>query len=137
DIQGALGSVQMDRAEGLIELRRARARRYDELLADADWLRLPVVPDGFVHGYQAYVALFAPEEPSLANVEELHARRNALMTRLEDRGIATRQGTHAPVLTELYAEKYSLRPEAFPNGVIADRVTLALPLYPQMTDDEQ
>jgi dTDP-4-amino-4,6-dideoxygalactose transaminase len=137
DIQGALGSAQMDRAQTLIDARRARAERYDGLLADVDWLRLPTVPEGSVHGYQAYVTLFAPEDPSLANVDELHARRNALMARLEERGIATRQGTHSPVLTDLYAEKYSLRPESFPNGVIADRLTLALPLYPQMTDDEQ
>ena len=64
-------------------------------------------------------------------------RRNELMARLESRGIATRQGTHAPVLTGFYAERYSLRPEQFVNSVLADKLTLALPLYPQMTDDEQ
>ena len=137
DIQGALGSVQMDRADAVISLRRARASRYDQLLTEVEWLRTPIVPEGLLHGYQAYVTLFAPEEPTLSNVQDLHRRRNALMRSLENRGIATRQGTHSPVLTEYYAERYGLRAQDFPNSVIADRLSLALPLYPQMTDDEQ
>jgi dTDP-4-amino-4,6-dideoxygalactose transaminase len=58
------------------------------------------------------------------------------MDRLERRGIATRQGTHAPVLTGYYAGKYGLRPEQFPNAVIADRISLSLPMYVQLTDSD-
>lgn len=137
DIQGALGSAQMDRAKDLIELRRARAARYDELLADLDWLATPVVPAGCVHAYQAYVCLFRPVEPTLANAQRLTEHRNGLMAELEGRGVATRQGTHSPILSELYADRYDLRPENFPRSVIADLASLALPLYPQMTDAEQ
>ena len=51
-------------------------------------------------------------------------------------GVATRQGTHRrPV--GFYARRYGLQPEDFPNSVIADRLTLSLPLFPQLTDDEQ
>ena len=57
--------------------------------------------------------------------------------RLEEGGIATRQGTHAAALQTYYAEKYGLRPEQFPNSYIADRLTVTLPLYPQMTEGEQ
>lgn len=137
DIQGALGSVQMDRADGLIEARRQRAARYDELLGDLDWLATPVVPDDCVHGYQAYVCLFRPEVPTLDNVDRLHAQRNAVMAELEAGGIATRQGTHSPVLATFYSRRYELQPADFPNSVLADRLTLTLPLYPQMTDAEQ
>jgi perosamine synthetase len=137
DLQGALGCAQMDRASWIMSERGRRARRYDELLADLPWLRTPKVPDGCVHGYQAYVCLYAPDEPSLANVDALHERRNALMLRLEAQGIATRQGTHAPIALDFYAEKYALRVEDFPNAWLADRLSLALPLYPQMTDAEQ
>jgi len=56
---------------------------------------------------------------------------------LEEKGIATRQGTHAPVIVGYYAEKYGLRPEQFPNAYLADRLSLTLPLYVQMTDAEQ
>ncbi|HED04266.1 MAG TPA: hypothetical protein ENI60_05825 [Candidatus Fraserbacteria bacterium] len=50
DIQGALGSAQMDRAGWILSRRAELARRYDELLADLPWLVRPVVPQGYVHG---------------------------------------------------------------------------------------
>jgi dTDP-4-amino-4,6-dideoxygalactose transaminase len=137
DIQGALGCAQMDRAAFILGERARLARRYDELLRGAGWLRTPAVPDGYVHGYQAYVCLYAPEEPSLRNVATLHDRRNRLMARLEAQGIATRQGTHAPIALGYYARKYGLRKEAFPNAWLADQLTIALPLYPQLSEAEQ
>jgi dTDP-4-amino-4,6-dideoxygalactose transaminase len=137
DIQGALGSVQMDRVDDVLSARAERAARYDTALAGLDWLRTPLVPEGLVHGYQAYVTLFAPEEPTLDNVEALRDRRNRVMERLEKRGISTRQGTHSPVLTEYYGGRYALRPDDFAYSVLAEKLSLALPLYPQMTDNEQ
>jgi dTDP-4-amino-4,6-dideoxygalactose transaminase len=136
DIQGALGVAQMGRAAAILEERTRQARRYDERLARLGWLRTPVVPEGYVHGYQAYVCLFAPEEPSLTRAAGLHERRNAVMADLERQGIATRQGTHSPILQQFYAEKYGLTAEAFPRSVLADRLTLALPLFAGLTDDE-
>jgi dTDP-4-amino-4,6-dideoxygalactose transaminase len=137
DIQGALGCTQMERADWIQERRRELAARYDELLAEVDWLRTPGAPPGDVHGYQAYVCLFAPEAPTLDNVVELSGRRNRLMQELEEQGIATRQGTHAVVLTRYYAEKYAIAPERYPAALLADRLTLTLPLFPQMTEEEQ
>ncbi|HEX7833322.1 MAG TPA: DegT/DnrJ/EryC1/StrS family aminotransferase [Thermoanaerobaculia bacterium] len=137
DLQAAVGCVQMTRAEGILAERRRRARLYDEALAEFGWLRTPAVPEHMQHAYQAYVCLFAPENPTLANVDALEARRNRLMAGLQDRGITTRQGTHAPVLRKLYRERFGVDPARFPNSVIAEKLTIALPLYPQMTDDEQ
>ncbi len=136
DIQGAIGCVQMDRAPKLLEQRTRRAHDYDRELASLPWLRLPKVPDGYVHGYQAYVSLFRPETPSLKNIERLHKKRNHVMMCLEEQGIMTRQGTHAPVLLGYYVKKYDLRAENYPNATLADRLSLALPLFPQMTDAE-
>jgi dTDP-4-amino-4,6-dideoxygalactose transaminase len=137
DIQGAIGCAQMKKAEWILVERSRRARLYDEMLTRVEWLEMPSIPDGFVHGYQAYVCLFRPEEPNLNNVTRLNRQRNELMAQLEARGIATRQGTHAPVIQGYYAEKYALRPEQFPNAYIADRLSLTLPLYVQMTEAEQ
>jgi perosamine synthetase len=137
DIQGALGVAQMHRLPDILDARSSAAARYDELLSDVGWLRAPAVPPDHVHGYQAYVTLFAPEDPTPENVERLHDRRNALMAALEREGIATRQGTHAAALQEYYAEKYSIEAQDVPNAWAADRLTLALPLYPQLTTDEQ
>jgi dTDP-4-amino-4,6-dideoxygalactose transaminase len=41
------------------------------------------------------------------------------------------------VLQGFYAEKYGFRPEDFPNATICDRLTIALPLFPQLTEGEQ
>jgi perosamine synthetase len=137
DIQAALGVAQMGRLEDILASRRAAAARYDELLKDLDWLRTPAVPSECVHGYQAYVTLFVPEEPGPSNIDRLHARRNALMATLEREGIATRQGTHAAALQSYYVEKYAIRAQDFPNAWAADQLSLALPLYPQLTADQQ
>ena len=137
DIQGSLGCAQMDRAEWILAERSRRARLYDDLLADLRWLQTPVVPDGYIHGYQAYVCLFRPEAPTLANVDRMNSHRNELMMRLDEKGIATRQGTHAPVIVGYYAKKYKLRPEEFPNAYLADHLSLTLPLYVSMTDADQ
>lgn len=137
DIQGALGCAQLNRGSWILSERARRARIYDEQLADLDWLDTPKVPEGYEHGYQAYACLFRPETPTMENVGRLHERRNTLMRRLEEQGIATRQGTHAPVTLGYYTEKYRLSAEQFPNAHMAEQLSLALPLYPQMTDDEQ
>jgi dTDP-4-amino-4,6-dideoxygalactose transaminase len=137
DIQAALGCAQMDRADSILDERRRRAAIYDQALADLDWLALPGVPDGDVHGYQSYVCLFRPEEPELEGLEKLSGWRNRLMGAMEDRGIATRQGTHAAALTAYYSKRYALRPEQFPQAALAEGLSLALPLYPGMTDAEQ
>jgi perosamine synthetase len=137
DIQAALGCVQMDRAKWILAERARRALLYDDMLRAVEWLETPLVPEGYIHGYQAYVCLFCPAEPTMDNVEQLHQRRNKLMMRLEAKGIATRQGTHAPVILGYYAEKYGLHPAQFPRAYLADRLSLTLPLYVQLTEAEQ
>jgi perosamine synthetase len=137
DLQGALGCAQIERASFILRARTEVAKRYDELLAGVDWLAKPVTPEGYVHGYQSYVTLFRPQPPTLGNYERLHERRNRIMNELEERGIATRQGTHAPVTLGVYAKKYKIRPESFPNALFADRLSLSLPLYVDLSADDQ
>lgn len=137
DMQGAMGVVQLKRAEWIMAERRRCATFYDQALADCTWLNTPFRDSKYIHGNQAYVCLFRPEEVNLQNVESLHELRNELMTELEEQGISTRQGTHAPVLLGYYRDKYSLIPEDFPNATIADKLSLTLPVYPQMTELEQ
>ena len=136
DLQAAVGSVQMDRADWILAERIKVAAQYDRLLGDIEWLITPVVPDGLRHAYQAYVCLYRPQAPTMDNVETLHQQRNRLMASLEADGIATRPGTHAAFALGYYTQKYGLRPEDFPNAFLADRLTLALPLFATMTDDD-
>jgi len=136
DIQGALGVAQMRKAESLMAQRREAAARYDVLLAELDWLQLPSAPAHVKHGYQAYVCLFRPEAPSLAACDRVHEARNALMAALDRDGVMTRQGTHAPPHLDYYARKYRIAPGDFPGAYLAERLSLALPLYPGMTGGE-
>jgi len=71
------------------------------------------------------------------NVEELNEKRNKFMTWLQDRGISTRPGTQAVHALGYYRRTYSIEPGDFPNAWIADQLSVALPLYAQMTSEEQ
>jgi dTDP-4-amino-4,6-dideoxygalactose transaminase len=126
DIQGALGVAQMKRLIDVLEGRRAVAAFYDEALADVGGLVLPTEPPGHRHGYQSYVTLVA--EPG---------RRDEIALRLQAEGIATRQGTHAVHALGYYRDKYGLHPEDQPRAWTADRQSLTLPVYADMTRQEQ
>jgi dTDP-4-amino-4,6-dideoxygalactose transaminase len=136
DIQGALGVAQMLKARAIMAGRREGARRYDALLRDAEWLRLPFTHPDYVHGYQSYVCLFRPEAARLEACEAAFEQRNAVMAALEAGGIITRQGTHAPPHLHYYADKYGIRPADYPRAYLAERLTITLPLYAGMTPDE-
>ena len=137
DIQGALGVSQMGKVEWIQKERIERARKYDDLLTDLKWLQKPFSNEDYRHGYQSYVCLFRPEESKLSNIDKLVKMRNDLMVNLQKKGISTRQGTHAVTMLGYYKEKYGIKSEDYPNALFADRLSLALPLYPQMTDEEQ
>ncbi len=143
DIQGALGVAQFKKLNWILEKKQQIAREYNERLQDIRWLKPPEVPEGYTHGYQTYCTLFKPEETSKAIEEEdlegirsLHAERNRIMSHLEQKGISTRQGTHAVHIQKLYREKYKLQPMDFPASYAADKLTIALPFYPSLTEEE-
>lgn len=137
DMQGAMGIEQLKKAEWIQQQRTDRGKRYDQLLADVDWLELPHVPENCEHGYQSYVCMFKPEAITMDNVDKLHDLRNDLMMRMEEIGISTRQGTHAVTTLGFYQQKYGISDKDYPNAYICDRLSLSLPLYAQMTDEEQ
>lgn len=137
DIQGALGVTQMRKVSAAVEARTRLARRYDRLLAGLDWLRTPAVPDYAGHSYQSYVCLFAPEAPTLDRLPALEAGRDRVMRFVGERGVSTRQGTHAVHALDFYARTFGHRPHDLPRALMAERLSVTLPLYPQMTEAEQ
>jgi dTDP-4-amino-4,6-dideoxygalactose transaminase len=140
DLQAALGLTQLEKFTEILQLRRDRAQWYcDRITRSAlnDWLLPPPVCLDREHAYQSYVCRLRLASDNLAVFESLHARRNRLMQRLLEVGVATRPGTHAPHLLSYYQKKYRLCPQDYPQAWQADWLTLALPLYPQMTEAEQ
>jgi dTDP-4-amino-4,6-dideoxygalactose transaminase len=137
DIQGALGSAQMDRAPEIVAERQRLADRYDEAFEDLPWLRTPASPEGYTHGYQSYPCLFQPEPVTLSSVERLHEARNQWMDSLQQAGISTRPATHAVHMLSFYRGKYRLTPESFPGAYAANHCSISLPLFHGMTEGEQ
>lgn len=137
DLQAAVGVAQLGKLPRVLAARIARAKRYDTLLAGMPDLALPVEPAGHRHSYQSYVCRLRTEGVSEPAIAAGHARRNELMEALEADRIATRQGTHAVHLLGFYARTYGLAPMDYPAAYAADRLSLSLPLYADMTDEEQ
>ena len=73
----------------------------------------------------------------MSNIDKLGKMRNDLMINLQKKGVSTRQGTHAVTMLGYYKNKYGIKNEDYPNAMSADRLSIALPLYPQMIDEEQ
>lgn len=134
DLQAAIGRAQMERAEAILTERRAKAAEYNRRLSGMSWLRTPPAPARMTHGYQSYVCLYQRETPTLGNVARLHEERNLIMGALEDRGIATRPGTHAAALAGFYREKYGIRPGDLPRSHIAEQLTITLPLFSELAE---
>ena len=63
-------------------------------------------------------------------------RRNDFMYRLEEAGVTTRQGTHAVHTLGYYKKTYGLQDAQYLASYAADRLSVALPLYYGMTDEE-
>ncbi len=137
DLQGALGSAQMNRAEAIITERQRLASVYDDVFDDLEWLQTPVSIDGFEHGYQSYPCLFQPEMITVESVPHIHESRNAWMEQMQQQGVSTRPATHAVHMLSYYREKYNFAPEKFPNSYAANHCSFSLPLFHGMTEAEQ
>jgi perosamine synthetase len=140
DLQAALGLTQLAKFDAILELRLDCARRYHELISDstlAAWLQPPPLPQKREHAYQAYVCRLTPPDDRETTLEQWHARRNRLMQRLFEAGVATRPGTHAPHMLSYYRDKYKIQASDYPQSWRADWLTLALPLYAGLTASEQ
>jgi dTDP-4-amino-4,6-dideoxygalactose transaminase len=121
-IQGAVLSVKLKYLDKWNEARRANAKKYDKLLAGVSQVRLPVEKDYARHVYH----LYALRDP----------KRNALMSFLGEKGVAT--GIHYPVplhMTKAY-EYLNLRPGSFPVAELAASEFVSLPMFPELTDDQ-
>jgi len=128
DLQGAVGLVQLGKLERFIAERARWAAWYREQLADIAWLRCPEEPEEGRHAWQAFVTWVDPEKAPMS--------RNEIMDALQQRGVATRPGTHAVHMLGLYRQRYGLRLEGFPNARDCDANTMAIPLHNRMSEED-
>lgn len=139
DIQGAMGCAQIKKAPRILEQRRQFAELYNNQLASFDWICTPEINHGTNHAYQSYVVLLSNPQttlPTLDNLETLNIKRNRLFQQLESIGISVRQGTHAVHTLGYYRNKYNLQETDYPQSLLADRLSLTLPLFYDMELDD-
>ncbi|MBN1478609.1 DegT/DnrJ/EryC1/StrS family aminotransferase [Candidatus Sumerlaeota bacterium] len=121
-LQGAILSVKLRHLEEWTQARRRLARRYSERLADVDGISAPVERRG--HVYHLYVIQCDD--------------RDALARALSEEGIAS--GIHYPIplhLQPCFSHLPSAGRGRFPvTERVVDRI-LSLPIYPEMTDEQQ
>jgi dTDP-4-amino-4,6-dideoxygalactose transaminase len=122
DLNAAIGLVQLDKLPGGIDRRRVIAARYDEAFAGLP-IRTPIVPEGRTHVYHQYVLDIGPA-------------RDQVLAALRDAGVGADIYYPLPVHRQGYIQERGLHAEL----PVTDRLaaeTLALPIYPRLTDDEQ
>jgi perosamine synthetase len=128
DIQGAIGVVQLSKLDKFIDERQVWADYYAENLQDIAWLKTPTVPAGYKHGWQSYVTYI---DESIAPM-----KRNDMMEYLQQNGIATRPGTHAVHMLDVYAKMYNIKPMDFPGAYNADQFSMSIPMHNKMVKED-
>ena len=128
DLQGAIGLVQLGKLDKFIDERARLASRYRKELADLAWLHLPDESDHGRHAWQAFVTYVDPKTAPKP--------RNDIMEYLQQRGVATRPGTHAVHMLGYYRKKFGYRPDDLPVARDCERCSMAIPLHNRMSEDD-
>ncbi|MBI5119559.1 MAG: DegT/DnrJ/EryC1/StrS family aminotransferase [Rhodospirillales bacterium] len=122
DLQAAVGREQLKRLPFILERRRALAERYRTLLAELHGVQSPPEPAWARSNWQSYAVAL----PDGANQKEV-------MQRMLDLGIATRRG----IMNAHREQPYRASSHALPVSEWLQDRTILLPLFPDMTSDEQ
>lgn len=126
DMQAAVGLVQLDKLQSILEQRKQQARFYNHALAELDEVKLPYVPSFAEHAYSSYcIRLTSRAKTDAATV----------VSRMAERGVSCRSGIQ-PLHWEPYF-KERMATFVLPETEAASRETLFLPIYPGLTEDEQ
>lgn len=138
DIQGAMGLAQIKKLDRIIDGKRKGANIYNDLIRkQLPEFIPPTEPEGYFHTYQSYVCMLDIDRIGSDSIEEGGEFRNILLQKLEDNGIATRQGTHAVHMLGYYKNRFGYVPEDYPNAYACDHLSITLPLYVGLTQEDQ
>ncbi|MFH0295874.1 DegT/DnrJ/EryC1/StrS family aminotransferase [Bradyrhizobium sp. 31Argb] len=124
DIQASVGRKQLERLSELVARRRSLASRYTELLGNIEGLILPFEPQWARSNWQSYCVRL-PD-----GVDQ-----KVLMQRFLDQGIATRRGIMCAHRERPYSN--DKRPHDLRQSELAQDHSILLPLYAQMTEENQ
>lgn len=126
DILAAIGRVQLRRAEEFMEQRKRTAAVYRKAFAGTPGIGLP--PEAPSHAWHLYSLRV---DPQLTGIN-----RDTLIETLADKGIGASVHFIPLHIMPYYAKRYSLVPEDFPNALAMYEVSLSLPIWQGMKEDE-
>jgi perosamine synthetase len=124
DMQATLGLSQLELLDEILAARRSRAERYTAAVERIPYLEPPHEPDYAERTWQSYALRLAPQAP---------VGRDELMRHLLRDGVATRRGVMAIHQEVSYADSAV----SLPNTEAASRDSLMLPLFPELSDEQQ
>jgi dTDP-4-amino-4,6-dideoxygalactose transaminase len=125
-LQAAILLVKLKYLDGFTKARQRNADRYGELFKQAGlgkWITLPVQAKGCRHVYNQYVIRTQ--------------KRDQLRDHLRSRGIPTEIYYPSPLHLQPAFAYLIYGPGAFPQAEDASQHVLALPVFPQMTEEQQ
>ena len=125
-LQAAILLVKFKHLEAMTQARRRNAGRYGQLFQHAGLepvIGLPVQPDGLLHVYNQFVI----RTPN----------RDQLREHLRKCGIPTEIYYPSPLHLQPAFAELGYHSGAFPQSEEASRQVLALPVFPQMTEEQQ
>jgi dTDP-4-amino-4,6-dideoxygalactose transaminase len=125
EIQAAVLRVKLPRLEAWNQRRQALARRYDEGLRGVPGIACPQVPADAEHIYHQY------------SIRVAAGRRDALREFLQDRGIGTDVYYPIPIHLQPALKGMGFRKGVCPVAERCAREALSLPIFPELTDEEQ
>lgn len=124
DIQAALGYSQMQRLDDFLKRRRYLAKRYNELLKDLPVV-LPYQDERTNSSWHLYIVR--------VDFSRMKKTKEDVFAEMRARGIALNLH-YIPVHTQPY---YGRNPEDFPKAMHYYEEAFTLPLYVNLTDEEQ
>ncbi len=129
DIAAAIGIHQLLRCEEMRQRREQLAHRYREELSDLSAIELPPQPADRIHAWHLFIIRL--------NLPEVDLSRNELVAALRAVGIGCSVHWRPLHLHPYYHHTLGWQPEHFPQATQQWERVVSLPLFPDMTHEEQ
>lgn len=124
DIQCALGISQMKKLDRFIARRRQLAEQYNEAFQNIDGIKIPEQAEGCNNSWHLYV------------IQVLNKDRKEVFDELQARHIGVNVH-YIPVYAQPYYREHGYSEIVCPNAEAAYARFISLPMYSQLTDEEQ